>query len=63
MTVVVWICLMDYAYGFIYSYPIMLGIFIKKGVYIGYHVDNCGYFKDASLLSRWYVYVVHMSME
>ena len=46
---VIWIYLMDYAYGFIYSYPIMLGIFIKEGSYIGYHIDNCGYFKDASL--------------
>ena len=63
MTVVFWIYLMDYAYGFIYSYPIMLEIFIKEGAYIGYLGNNWGYFKDAFLLPRWYDYVAHMSME
>ena len=49
--------IMDYAHGYIYSYPIAGGLSRKARAHNGYPIIIVIYVKDAYSLLRWYVFL------
>ena len=49
--------IMDYAHGYIYSYPIAGGLSRKAHAHNGYPIIIVIYVKDAYSLLRWYVFL------